>query len=382
LIYLDWAASAPLAKEARSALLASLDEPRGNPSSLHAQGRAARSSLEASRAALAAALGVEPRGISLCSGATEANNIAVFQLLSRPSKGSVLVSPLEHPSVWEALRSLGRQGWRVKECRPTADGRIDPSAFAAACEQDTALAFLMAVNNETGAVQPVPELREALERLAASGRRKPLLHVDMAQSFGKLPSAPFVEAADSISVSGHKLGSPRGVGALWSRGRLQALYAGGGQEGGVRPGTEADALAASFAACVAGDGEVEARLRQGREICSILLDGVAALGGHALPRARTRADDPRYSPWIIAACFPGLPGEALQRALDAIGLSVGTGSACSAARRNGRVMESMGIGVDEAASSIRLSFGHGFTLDMAEEALELLKAGIKRLKGL
>ncbi|MGZ3290221.1 MAG: cysteine desulfurase family protein, partial [Xanthobacteraceae bacterium] len=235
-IYLDWNATAPLRPQARSAAVAALDL-SGNPSSVHAEGRAARRVVEEARDSVAALVGAEPRNVVFTSGGTEANALALAPMRGRDGKGidRLLVSAIEHPSVLAGGRFAPAAVERVPA---TTDGRIDLAALAAAlsARAGSALVSLMLANNETGIVQPVCEAARLTHE--AGG----LLHVDAIQAVGRIPCNINALGADLVTVSGHKIGAPKGVGALVRRDAIgswpEPLIKGGGQERGARAGTE------------------------------------------------------------------------------------------------------------------------------------------------
>lgn len=357
LIYLDWAATAPVSPEALEEYLRTSRDYPGNPSSLHRDGKDARGALEDRRARLATLMGCRPERIAFTSGGTESDGMALLSLLRRPAPGSLVISSIEHPAVFEQAAILERLGWKVRRVDPGPDGRIDPGAVADACGPDTVLAAVMAVNNETGAVQPLAGIRRALDEAARGGRRI-RLHTDAVQAFGKVPFDPESEGSDSAALSAHKIRGPRGVGALYLRTPIDPLAAGGGQEGGIRSGTENLAGISAFV-CAASDAvsSLEVNLARARALSDRLLEHLRQVpDARPLPEGRTAGDD-RYSPWILSLTLPGLPGETAVRILSDSGFAVSTGSACSSSRRKRRVLETMGVPEALAFSAIRVSLG-------------------------
>jgi cysteine desulfurase len=268
------------------------------------------------------------------------------------------------------------------------DGRVDPERLAAAVDERTVLVALMRVNNETGAVQPVAELAAALERRqAALGGRRVLLHTDAVQALGKLPFKPAELGVDTAAFSAHKLGAPRGIGALYvHRGSVpEFLYAGGGQEGGRRPGTEN--LAGAFALAEAAEqaaAELEARLARTRELMGGLMTELAAIPGcRLLPEARGSVEPPeRYSPYILSVAFPPLPGEVLVRAMGEEGFLISTGAACSSRKQERtRVLEAMGVSRELAFSAVRISLGPATESGNLDRFCEALRRRLPALLG-
>jgi len=372
MIYLDWASTTPadpdiLAEAARIAV-----ENYGNPSSSHDLGRAAHARLEEARSKVFALLGKGAASGSLAftGSGTEADGIPLLALLRKAAKdGSsphVVLTEIEHSAIYEeaaVLRSLGIASTIV---RPGTDGRIRPEAVVAALKPETELVCVMAVNNETGAVQPIAEIAKALAESAARlGKRRPRLHVDAVQALGKIAFESAALGVDSAAFSAHKFRGPRGSGALWLARGLEPLVVGGGQEGGLRPGTEslqsawAFAAAAELAVTRLGERRAMARRFEKR-----LIEGLSEAGCLPLPLGRKSGDE-AYSPFILSVAFPGITGEVLVRALaagDAAapgGIAVSTGAACNAnAHRKGRrILEAMGLDPALSLSAIRVSTG-------------------------
>ena len=372
MIYLDWASTSLPDREllAEAAEIAA-DFP-GNPSSLHALGRAAKATLEEARSGILAALGPQRPGAKLVftGSGSEADAIPLLSLARKASKdGSkphILVSAIEHAAINEELPVLKRFGIETSLIRPEPDGRLRAEAFSSALRPETEAVFLMAVNNETGAIQPVADIAKAvIKRAAKIGRRRPRIHVDAIQALGKTGFEPAALDIDSAAFSAHKIRGPRGIGALWLARDLEPLVLGGGQEGGIRPGTESVQAAWAFRAALdKALASLAGRVEAARRLEARLLEGLKDMGAIPLPLERGPGDE-RYSPFIISAAFPGLSGEVFVRILSEgcpeapDGVAVSTGSACSHNARNKgrRVLEAMGLPDDLAFSSIRISTG-------------------------
>jgi cysteine desulfurase len=377
--YFDWAASA-FGTAVSGIAQKPPDDPAvfGNPSSRHAEGRAALAALEDARARCAAALGVGSDTVYFTSGATEANAIVLFSTLLKRASGigqAVLTTAAEHPSITRNGPVLERLSVPVRYTGLDPYGAAVPELLSASLKKhaDTTMVALMYVNNETGAISDLPRLIEA-----ARGRGgKPLhIHSDMAQAAGKIPLSLGGIDVDSAVISSHKIGGPRGIGILYLRKPVEALFRGGGQERGARPGTEntvgalrfADAFCLRTASIEADHGEavkkMAALIRHLRAIerCTII------------PECRDEADG-RFSPYILQAAFKGVPGEALSRALDDEGFAVSTGSACSAGTKTRPALSAMGIADDVAFTTIRISIGW----DTNYGDIEALAAAIGRI---
>ncbi|HSV56593.1 MAG TPA: cysteine desulfurase family protein, partial [Magnetospirillaceae bacterium] len=328
-----------------------------NPSSLHADGKAARRALEEARARLAAVLDCRPARLTLTSGGTESDSIVLLSLLRRREPGVLIITSIEHPAVYDQAAVLERMGWRVRRVDPRPDGIVDPGAVADACDGVAVMAAVMAVNNETGAIQPLVQIREALDAAAGTGRRIHL-HADAAQAFGKIMFPPEAQGVDSAALSAHKIRGPRGIGALYLRRPLEPLAVGGGQEGGIRSGTEnlpaamGFALAAEISASRLAKESIQARALTDRLLVH-LRDIPDAM---PVPACRVPGD-PRYSPWILSLSMPGLPGETAVRILSDAGFALSTGSACSGKRGGRRVLSAMGVPEEISLSAIRVSVG-------------------------
>lgn len=356
-IYLDHAATSPL----RSAALAAMAStgPVANPAAVHTAGRRARAMLEDAREEIAALLGVRPLEIVLTSGGTEADSLAL--LGAAGGDRAVAISAVEHAAV-SGLTAAGLLGARARVLPVDADGLVDPGSVGEL--SGPALVSVMAVNNETGAVQPVAACAEAAHRAGA------LFHTDAVQALGHLPVDLAGWDADLASFSSHKIGGPVGIGALWVRRgvRLAPITAGGGQEAGVRSGTQMVALARGFAAAL---GEALADLERARRTWEGLRSRlVAAAGGIE----GVEVDGGRsVSPAICHLSVSGARGDDLQLLLDALGVDCSTGSACHAGvSRPSEVMLAMGRTPAQASSCLRFSFGPDTTTAEIERVAALL----------
>jgi len=347
-IYLDWNATAPLRPDAREAMLAALAAV-GNPSSVHAEGRAARRLIEEARAKVAALVGAEPRNVVFTSGGTEAN---VLALSPSPRIRKLLVSAVEHPSVLAGGRF---PAGAVERVPVTADGRIDLAALRGrlAASAESVMVSLMLANNETGVVQPVSEAAALVH--AAGG----LLHVDAVQAAGRIPCDVNALGADLVTVSGHKLGAPKGIGALIRRDAAldlaDPLIRGGGQERGQRAGTENVAGIAGFgaaaAAALAGLSAARARLAKLRDR---LEAGLAA----ASPEVVVLGAGAERVPNTTLFATAGIKAETAIIALDLAGVAVSSGAACSSGKvQPSHVLAAMGVPPELAQGAIRVSLG-------------------------
>ncbi len=278
-IYFDWAATAPPDPEILQAVQQfSLDFP-GNPSSLHQEGKAARGKLEECRRKTADLLGALPEQIVFTSGGTESNNLILQSLISPLKAGGVLVSGFEHPAVWQAAQALRELGHPVIEVAAPEGGILDPAAAAQSLSREVKMISIMAVNNETGAIQPVKALAEAFREARKDGP-VPFFHTDAVQALGKIPVNLKDWEVDAASFSGHKIGAPRGTGILYLKKPRKMLYRGGGQEGGFRSGTEN--LAGIYGLTLALEkrlASAETEAAEALKLKQILADGIGGISG-------------------------------------------------------------------------------------------------------
>ncbi|MDR1747696.1 MAG: cysteine desulfurase [Spirochaetaceae bacterium] len=410
--YFDWAASSVPDRDIwREALDISMEH-FGNPSSIHRYGIAAADILAEARRRCAAALGVPAESLFFTSGGTEANHLPILSLLQRPAAGSILISAIEHPAVREQALMMRNLGWKVHIVRPGRDGIITPEAVTENLTDDTALVCIMAVNNETGVVQPIYRIAEAITA-ASAGRKRPKFHVDAVQGVGKIPldfSFPGTCSAgvdtcgiDSAAVSAHKIQGPRGIGLLYMPRRQEPFVRGGGQEGGIRSGTENLFGAWALSRCLekyAFTGNEPARngFRSSYEEALIRMDDFIRFletlpCARIIPQTRglqTRTPESgsltegglssglRFSPWIIQVSFEGIPGEVLVRSLSERGISISTGSACSARKLSRPVLEAMKVPKQQALEAVRISFGPL----TREEDMQALRGALEETVGM
>lgn len=359
--YLDHAATSPLTPAAWAAM----DRLRGlvgNPSSLHAAGRAARAALEEARERLASVVGAHPTEVIFTSGGTEADNLAVHgswiaRRVSGPGNDTgrprVVISAIEHAALDDLAPALIRDGAEVSRPRPDPDGTVSgrtlEDVLAGEAGRRTAVASLMWVNNETGAVQPIDDLVAACRRAGAWS------HTDAVQALGHVPIDFAPGGPDLMSLSAHKVGGPVGIGALLVRRELSPapVLHGGGQERGIRSGTLAPMLAAGFAAAAdEAVTELSARRLRWADLTRRLVAGLESMPGVRAHRGR------HPSPSIVNAAFDDCDADDLLLLLDAAGIDASVGSACSAGvSATSHVLLAAGLPESEARSSLRFSFG-------------------------
>jgi cysteine desulfurase len=332
----------------------------GNPSSLHEEGKRARSVIETARRRCADSLNTDPDRLVFTSGGTESNAIPLSGLLNLRRRARICISQIEHPAVWEFTRTFRHFGFDVQHLQPDRRGIVTPEEVEKHLSPDTAAVALMAVNNETGAVQPVEEVVSRIRRYERDSGVRIRVHCDAVQGLGKIPLVPDDTGVDTMAFSAHKLGGPKGVGLLYCGSPLQILSPAGGQENGLRGGTEnvaaIHALSLAVERGVAAIGAGTDAVRTLRTETAARLAEMQSV--RLLPEASV--DEPeKYSPFILAFSVAPVPGEVLVRVMNDRGFAVSTGSACSASSRKKqhRVLKAMGTGDDAAAGAVRISFG-------------------------
>ena len=357
--YLDWAATGPPIEEILQECGEIAREYSGNPSSRHTPGKKARDLLENARDGCARILNCNAGQLSLTSGGSESNNIVFSSLLHKKQMGSIVISAIEHASVYEPVRHLEEFGYDVRYVQPNADGRIDPSALAGKIDRSTQCVSVMHVNNETGAIQPIEEICKKVREAEEVWGRKIHLHCDAVQSFGKIEVDLGRMDVDSLAASGHKLGAMRGSGLLYLKREIPVLYRGGGQEHDVRPGTEN--LPAIWGLYRAASSWSESRVKlyeHARALYSILVTGISDINGAQIISGTGIDGFQTSSPYILTASLPPIPGEVLVRIMSDRGYYISTGSACSSkGKKNTRVLMNMGMDKRIADSAIRISTG-------------------------
>ncbi|TDL41688.1 cysteine desulfurase family protein [Arthrobacter nitrophenolicus] len=363
MIFLDAAATTPVRREVLEAMWPYLTGEFGNPSSHHTLGESAARALADARASVAAALGCRPGEVTFTSGGTEADNLAVKGIaLARqaadPAVNRVVISAVEHPAVEESARYLERfHGFSVDVVPVDSYGQVTPKALGDVLRPETALVSVMYANNEVGTVQPITEL-------AALARERGIpFHTDAVQAAGWLALDTKALGVDALSISGHKLGAPKGCGVLYvrSRTRMEPLIHGGGQERGRRSGTEnvagAVGLATALALSQARQQDQQARVTALRDnFVSTVLSAVpgAVLTGHPTDRL----------PSVASFCFPGTGGESVLLELERQGVVCSSGSACAAGSdAPSPVLTAMGIPAEVAQTAVRFSFDSSVTAE-------------------
>ena len=365
--YFDWAATTPPDQDILKESLEITMKNWGNPSSVHQIGKNAKSVLEETRAKVAKTLGVKTENIYFTSGGTESDQIPLLSVMTKPSCGTVLISSIEHPAIREQAYAMKHCGWKIKELPTDKYGIIQPQTVVDYLTDDTMLVCIMAVNNETGVIQPIYEIADALTQ-ASKNKRRPKFHVDCVQAAGKIRLDLSHNGIDSAAISSHKICGPRGIGILYLKDKLEPFLKGGGQENNIRSGTENVFGAVAISKCLERYYN-----KDNSEFSKISQDFVNQLsqlkGCTIIPQSRLEKPE-LFSPFVIQVAFSKIPGNVMLRALDSEGFSISTGSACSSKKNNRPVLEAMHINNDLRETSVRFSFGPHTTQKAVSELLQ------------
>lgn len=380
-VYLDHAATTPVRPEVLEAMLPFLtSEAFGNPSSAHRFGRTARAGLEHARRSVARAVGAEPNQVIFTSGGTEADNLgivgAALAARDRGAEMCAVVSAIEHKAILAAAHAVCHLGGREVLLPVDAHGCVDLDALDQALTERPAVVSVMWVNNEVGVVQPMPEIAGRCREAGVA------FHTDAVQAFGKVPVRLSELACTLATISGHKIGAPKGVGALIVRDRkaIEAIIHGGGQQYGLRPGTEnvAGAVALGRAAELAAAEQASEAAR-----LAALRDDLAARLQAALPDITINAAGATRAPHLLSVAIPGADSEALLMHLDLSGIAASGGSACSTgAVEPSHVLVAMGVPRELALGTIRFSLGHASTVGDVARAADVMPGVVAKVRKL
>lgn len=369
MIYFDHAATTRVRPEAAKAAYDAMLEGYGNPSSRYPIGKQAADRREQDRKAVAKALGCQPGELYFTSCGTEGDNWAVYGAVQagRHKGKHIITTAIEHSAVVEPVKELERRGYEVTWLQPDANGQISLEELKAALRPDTILVSMMLVNNELGSVLPVAE---AAKLVKASGAPA-LFHCDGVQGFLKIPFTPKKLGVDLLSISGHKIGAPKGIGALYVRKGIsnwKPLLLGGGQESGLRPGTEPTAQIAALAkAAELGAAELPENTRRMQELKAYLLEQLAEKVPEIQPLGNGEA------PHILCLTLPGYKSEVLVRVLGDKGICVSAGSACHRGKPS-HVFAALPIGKPMKEGAFRVSFGGENTKEEADQLVQALRS--------
>ena len=378
-IYLDHAATTPVRPEVLNAMTPFLGVSFGNPSSMHRWGREARAALDEARERVARCLGAKPDEICFTSGGTEGDNMAVIGLwraLKDKGRRAVVTTPIEHKAVLQAAHQVAKEGGEERLLEVNSSGHVVDESFNALVRDDVAVCSVMWVNNEIGT-------RQAIESLVTRAKvRGVLFHTDAVQAFGKVPINTATLPVDVLTISGHKIGAPKGIGALFLRRGtpMQPLFFGGSQDRGRRPGTENVAFAVGLAVaaeCTLAERDVECAriesLRDRLEAAIVARVPDIMVHGRGGPRA----------PHILSVSAPGTDSESLLMALDLAGIAASGGSACQSGSIDpSHVLAAMGVKPDLASALIRLSLGVLTTEATVDRVADVFPALVAKARGM
>jgi len=374
-VYLDNAATTPLDPRVLEAMLPHLGANRGNPSSIHARGTAAREFIEGAREAVAALIGSSPTEVFFTAGGTEADCLAVLGVAraAGPERRHLVVSEIEHAAVRESARKLESEGFEVTWIGVDVHGLVDVEEFAGALRPDTALAAVMWANNEVGTVQPVQELA------AECARRGVPFHADAVQAAGRLRIEVGETEISTLAISGHKLYGPQGVGALYVRSGtpIGPILFGGGQENTLRSGTEnVVGIAGLGAAADLAREELDRRMDHETELRDRLIEGLLTL-----PDVGLNGHPERRLSNNVHVSVRGVGAESLVLVLDALGYAIGSGSACSSGGdRPSRLLLALGRDEQDALSAARITVGKDNTPEEVDGFLGAFAKAVESLR--
>jgi cysteine desulfurase len=378
-VYLDHAATTPVREEVFEAMKPFFGPRFGNPSSTHRWGREARAALDEARERVGRCLGARPDEICFTSGGTEGDNLAIlgaWRALKPKGRTAVVTTPIEHKAILGAVHQAAREGAEERILGMTSDGVIDLESFDELVDNAVAICSTMWVNNEIGSIQPIPELAVKAKQHGA------LVHTDAVQAFGKIPIDAQKQQFDFLTISGHKFGAPKGIGALFVRRGtpLEPLMHGGTQDRGRRPGTENVAAAVGLArAAELTLAECEAHCARLGKLRERLEAGILA----RVPDAVIHGRGAERAPHIVNLSVPGTDSESLLMALDLRGIAASGGSACqSGSISPSHVLTAIGVRPDLASAAIRMSLGSLTTDECIDRVIDVFPTLVAKARQL
>ncbi|MFY9300688.1 MAG: cysteine desulfurase family protein [Candidatus Nitrosotenuis sp.] len=373
MIYLDNAASTPMADQVLQEMLPYLKENYGNPSSIHRFGRLATKAIDTARKRIADIIGAQPHEILFTSGGTESNNTALFGVLGKGT-ASLVTSSIEHDAILEPCKRLESQGHAVTYLPVDSSGTVDIEKLKSAIADQTGLVSIMYANNEVGTIQPVKEIAQICKQ------HKVLFHTDAVQAVGKVPIDVKELGVDLMSISSHKIHGPKGIGALYIKSGVQIapLVLGGGQENGLRSGTENVASIVGFGkACQLAKENMDANSVYLKNLRDSLIQRVTSEISHVTVNGHGQNRLPNNAHFT----FLGVNGEDLIIKLDENGVAASTGSACSVkTQKASHVLAAMGFSHEQITGSLRLTVGLTNTIQEIENTVTVLKKIVSELR--
>lgn len=377
-IYFDNAATTKIIPEVREIMLETMDEEYGNPSSMHLKGVGAEKYIRYAKNAISKQLKCEPKEITFTSGGTEANNLALIGIAQANKRAGnhIITTSIEHPSVYNPILYLEEQGFRVTFLKVDAEGKVDLEHLRQELCDETILVSTMAVNNEIGAIEPIEDIATIIKAYNKDHDKEIVYHVDAIQAFGKQVIYPKRIGVDAMSISGHKIHGPKGSGALFvdSKVKIKPILFGGGQEKGLRSGTENTAAIAGIGkATEVMYGCLEKNIEQMSKVKQALIKGATAIEGVT--------DNSGEAPHIVSLSFRGVRSEVLLHALEDKGIYVSAGSACSSNHPAiSGVLKAIDLDKDLLESTLRFSFCEYNTVEEAEYTVQVLNELLPMLR--
>ena len=378
MIYLDNAASTAVHPEVVKEMLPYFDVQYGNPSSIHQFGRKAKNAIQKARKQVAALVGAEPDEILFTSGGTESNNTILYGIPklqgSHLDQNHIITSSIEHEAILQPCKEFENIGIKITYLPIDEHGIVDPDDIANSINLHTVLVSIMLANNEVGTIQPIKEISEICKKYQIP------LHTDAVQAVGKMPIDVKELGVDALSVSSHKINGPKGIGALFIKKglRIDPQILGGGQENGMRSGTENVASIVGFGkACEIAKERLNENISHFQTLHSSMLSRIAK----EIPRVKLNGHPEKRIFNNIHLTFLGVNGEDLIIKLDEHGIAASTGSACSVhTQKASHVLKAMGFNHEQITGSLRISFGYANTLDEINQAVEVLKKVVSELR--
>jgi len=378
LIYLDNAASTAVHPEVVKEMIPYFDVQYGNPSSIHQFGRKAKNAIQKARKQVAALVGAEPDEILFTSGGTESNNTILYGIPklqgSHLDQNHIITSSIEHEAILQPCKEFENIGIKITYLPVDEYGIVDPNDIANSINSHTVLVSIMLANNEVGTIQPIKEISEICKKYQIP------LHTDAVQAVGKMPIDVKELGVDALSVSSHKINGPKGIGALFIKKglRIDPQILGGGQENGMRSGTENVASIVGFGkACEIAKERLNENISHFQTLHSSMLSRIAK----EIPHVKLNGHPEKRIFNNIHLTFLGVNGEDLIIKLDEHGIAASTGSACSVhTQKASHVLKAMGFNHEQITGSLRISFGYANTLDEINQAVEVLKKVVSELR--
>ncbi len=377
-VYFDNAATTKIIPEVREIMLETMDEEYGNPSSMHLKGVGAEKYIRYAKNAISKQLKCEPKEITFTSGGTEANNLALIGIAQANKRAGnhIITTSIEHPSVYNPILYLEEQGFRVTFLKVDAEGKVDLEHLRQELCDETILVSTMAVNNEIGAIEPIEDVATIIKAYNKDHDKEIVYHVDAIQAFGKQVIYPKRIGVDAMSISGHKIHGPKGSGVLFvdSKVKIKPILFGGGQEKGLRSGTENTAAIAGIGkATEVMYGRLEKNIEQMTKVKQALIKGATAIEGVT--------DNSGEAPHIVSLSFRGVRSEVLLHALEDKGIYVSAGSACSSNHPAiSGVLKAIDLDKDLLESTLRFSFCEYNTVEEAEYTVQMLNELLPMLR--